>query len=192
MPLTGSGGGDGGAAKMERARQGRINQGMGQIKDLFGGYDDKFFDARKQAYLDYANPQVMDQYRTTKNNLAYTLARNGIMGSSAAVGEQGALDKNLAMQQNNVANAAQGQANQLREQVQNNRSNLTNQLISSGDPSVVAENSAAATANLRAPSTFQPLSNLFSDFAQTYMANQNARSYDPSTPSIWSQLAGKN
>jgi hypothetical protein len=175
---------------IEERRQARIQGGMGQISDIFSQYDDGFFDKRKQDYLSFATPQVMDQYRTTKNNLAYTLARNGLLGSSAGIRENSSLDKNLALQEGNLANTAQGQANNLRGQVQDARNSLTSQLIASSDPATVASGAAAATANLKAPGAFQPLSNLFNDWTSIYTANQNAKAYDPQTANLFSSLGG--
>ena len=154
------------------------------------GYGDDFYKKRADDYLSYATPQVMDQYQTTKNNLAYSLARNGILKSGAAVQRQESLGKELAKNQGTLANAAQGQVNQLRGQVQDTRNNLVNQLVTSADPSLVAQNANASTASLRAPTAFQPLGNLFNDWTNTYTANMNAKAADPSTPSLWRQING--
>jgi hypothetical protein len=187
MPLGGSGG-DGGAAAQEKARQAAIDSGMGRISQLYSKYDDNFYQQRGKDYQAFATPQMMSQFRTTKNNLAYALARNGILNSGAAVKENANLDNTLDQNTSTIANAAQDQENQLRQQVQGSRNNLTQQLIASSDPSSVSINANAATAGLNAPGAFQPLGNMFSDFANTYLANINARAYNPQTASIWSQL----
>lgn len=154
------------------------------------GYGDEYYKKRADDYLAYATPQVMEDYRHTKNNLAYSLARNGALNSSVALQRKDALDKELAKNEGNLAQAAQGQVNQARAQVADTRSNLVNQLVASADPSLIAENANAATAGLRAPTAFQPLGNLFQDWTQTYLANMNAKAYDPSTPSLWKQFSG--
>lgn len=153
------------------------------------GYGEDYYQKRADDYLKTATPQMMDQYRTTKNNLTFALARNGILNSGAAVQRNGALSRELATQRTQLASNAQGQANAARAQVADLRSNLVNQLVASGDPSLVAGQANAATAGLRAPSPVQPLGNLFQDWTNTYLANMNARYYDESTPNLWQKLA---
>jgi hypothetical protein len=187
MPLGGSAG-DGGAAAQEKARQAALDRGMGQIGDIYSKYDDNFYNQRSKDYLAFATPQVMDQYRSTKNNLAYALARNGILNSGAAVADNTNLNKTLTRNVGTLANQAQDQANQLRQQVQNSRNTVTQQLIASSDPATVANSARAETAGLAAPPAYQPIGNMFSDFANTYLANVNARAYNPQAQSIWSQL----
>jgi len=191
MPLGGSSS-DGGAAAQEAARQKNIDTGMGQINDLYSKYDNNFYGTAANNYTSYATPQIMSQYQATKNNLAYSLARNGLLRSGAAVKDNAALGKTLAQNQTNIANQAQDQANTLRNSVQDSRTNLTNQLISSADPSTVSENATAATAGLNAPQAYTPLSNMFQDFSNTYLTNMNARAYNPATASVWSQLGFGN
>lgn len=184
------GGGDGGVAESEAKRKANIDKGMKDIEAKFSGFNDDFYDRRKQDYVAYATPQAMDQYRGTQANLKYALARNGLTRSGAAVEREGSLAKTLTQTQSNIANAAQGEANQLREQVQDQKSNVVNQLIASADPSLAATQAAGATAGLRAPSAFQPIGNMFADWQNAYLANMNARAYDPGVASLWSQLRG--
>lgn len=148
------------------------------------GFGQPQYDAIGKAYLSYATPQMMDQYNQTAHNLAYALARNGILNSGAAVNDNAALAKELSTQQGNLAQAAAGQENQLQTQVQNTRSNLVNQLVASADPSLTSEQAAAATASLRAPTAFAPVGNLFSDWSNTYLANINANAYNPNALNI--------
>lgn len=189
MPLGGASG-DGGVAQQEAQRQRQLNKGMGQINDLFSKYGDDFYNQRATDYTNYATPQMMENYRATKNKLAYALARNGLLNSSAATADDAALNRTLNANTNQIANEAQDQANQLRQQVQNSRNTLTSELIASGSPSTVSENANAATAGLAAPPAFGPLGNMFSDFAGTYLTNMNARAYNPQVPSLWGMFSG--
>lgn len=189
MPLGGSAG-DGGAAAQEAKRQSTLDSGMSQISSVFSKYDPSFYAQRAADYTSYATPQMMQQYNQTKNNLAYALSRNGILNSGAAVADNAALGKTLGQNQTDIANSAQDQVNQLQTNVQGVRTNLTNQLIASGDPSTVSENANIETAGLNAPGAFQPLGNMFNDFTQSYLTNINARAFNPQTQSIWQQLGG--
>ena len=184
----GGDGGDGGAAAQEAQRQANINTGMSQISDIFSKYNDNFYNQRAQDYTNYAMPQLMNQYQQTRNNLTYALARNGQLNSGSAINRGSELNQQLNTNLNTVANTAQGAANTLRGQVSDARTNLTNQLIASSDPSVVAANGAAATAGLTSTPSFNSLGNMFGDWSNAYVANMNARLFNPQTPSLFSQL----
>ncbi len=186
MPM--GGGGDGGLAKTEAARQGRINAGMSAIDNAFSGFNENFFNTRRNDYINYALPQLTKQYQNTRNNLAYSLARNGLTNSGAAVKENQALTDTNAENVATIGNEAQNQANQTRQQVATQKANVTNQLISSGDPSLARESAQQATAGLNAPPSWAPIGNLFSDFTNTYINNQTAKAYSNNQPSIFSQL----
>ncbi len=173
----GGSGSDGGAGAIEKARQQRINAGMSNIDSAFKGYDNNFFNQRAQSYRDFAIPQATRQYEQTRKSLAYSLARNGLENSSAAVNENQALTDTRNQKISDITNEAQNQSNELRGQVATQKSNLVNQLVSSANPSLAREGAVSATAGLNAPSAFQPIGGLFSDFSNMYLANQTARTY---------------
>lgn len=153
---------------------------MQSIDKAFSGFGNVFFNTRKQDYINYALPIAQRQYDTTRKSLAYSLARNGLSNSSAAVNEGQALDDTRNQKVSDIVNEGQNQANQLRTGVSSQKSNVTNQLISSADPSMARESALTATAGLNAPSAFQPIGSLFADFGQTYLNNAQARSYSNS------------
>lgn len=188
--MYGGGASDGGAAKAEKQRQARIQTGMADINKDFAGFDDNYFKGVSQDYLNYATPQMMNQYQQTKNQLAYSLARNGLSNSGAAVSKNAALGTELSRQESNLANAGQSEANTARAKVSDAQTNVTNQLISSGDPSVAREQAATATAGLRTPGAFAPIGNLFADWTQMYEGNQIAQAATPGTPNLWQMLSG--
>lgn len=182
------GGGDGGAGAAAAEQRANLDKGTAQINQVFSKYDQGFYDARGKAYTDWAMPQVTQQYQDTKKGLTYALARNGLLNSGAAVSKDQSLTNQLNQQTNNVANQAQGQMNQLRQDVSNAKSNLTNQLIASNDPTATMANASTYTAGLSATPSFNALGNMFGDWANTYVTNMNARAMNPGTPSIWQQL----
>lgn len=173
----GSSGGDGGASRQEKQRQSRINTGMGDIDKAFSGFDQGFYDQRAQDYTNYANPQVMSDYRNTKNQLAYSLARNGLSRSSADINQNAKLSNTLSQNLSDVANEGQNQANTLRTNVANEKANSVNQLISSAEPSVANESALSSVAGLQATPAFAPVGNLFQNFSNQYLANQTAKAY---------------
>lgn len=184
------GGGDGGAADAERRRQEKIDQGMSDIGNIFSKYDADFYAKRGKAYTDAVMPQVAKQYGDTKNQLAYALARNGTMNSSIATTRGQDLQTEYNKNVTQVANNAQQQQNTLRGQVSDVRSNLVNQLISSGDPSIVMSQGNALTAGLTTTPSFNALGNMFSDWSNTYLQNMNAKAYNPTANTGLTSLFG--
>jgi len=184
----GGGGGDG--SDIEKKRQANLDAGMSQISNIFGRYNDDFYKERGKAYTDFAVPQVQQQFKTTRNNLAYALARNGILSSSTANQRNQDLQSELSKNLTTVGNQAQGEMNKLRSDVSNARSNLTNQLISSGDPSVISGNAAVATQGISSTPSFNSLGDMFGNWTNTYLTNINARAYNPAVPSLRQQLFG--
>lgn len=187
MPLFG-GSKDGGALDMERARQSRINEGVKQLDSDFGGFNEDFYNKAKNRYVSYNEPQLMQQYGNTRNNLTYALARSGLLHSGSANTRNQSLQNELAVQQDRVGNQAQDFSNQIRGRVAEQKGNLVGQLQQSADPSAIQSESAAATSALRAPSVIQPIGNLFDNWSQVYLAGKANSSYNGSQPNIWSQL----
>lgn len=183
-----SSGGDGGAAKNEAARQARITKGQGQLDDMFSQYDDKFYHEKGKAYTQFAEPQMQQQFDATKKNLAFSLARNGILNSSTASERNNSLQTEMAKNQGTIANSAQGVENDLRNKMAQARGDLTQQLVSSGDPSMVMSNASAATAAMRAPTPMQPLGQMFQDWSNTYLSNMNTNASKPATSSLWQMM----
>lgn len=165
---------------LEAERQARIEQGRAAIDKNFEGFDDSFYAQRAKDYEQFAVPQVASQYDNTEKNLVYSLARAGLGGSSVEASKRSALAKENAQQLRNVADAGQAHANELRQTVEGQRSNLYSQLEASADPGA-ATNLALRTAQAyERPTSFAPLGNFFKNFAETYIANNEAREYSPS------------
>lgn len=179
---------DGGTAQAEKQRQAHIATGMSDIDKEFSGFDDNYYDNVGQDFINYATPQMMNQYQRTKSQLAYSLARNGLLDSGAAVQRNQALGQELSRQESNVSNQAQSESNTARAKVSDAKTNVTNQLLSSANPTVAREQAAEATAGLRAPSAFAPIGNLFGDWTNMWLANNAAQTPTPGTPNLWQML----
>lgn len=178
--------GSGYARQQEQERKIRIDEGKAAIDQTFAGFDDKFYDRRAADYEAFAMPQLADQLHTTRNQLAAGLARRGLMKSGAAIRGNESLDRYATQKTQEIADAGQGEANKLRGQVEDQRGNLVNQLIASGDPSVASTGALAAAKSINTGPSFVPLGNLFNDWTEIWSANQNARTYNPSVPPIFS------
>lgn len=182
------GGSDGSeyARKQEQEGKARIDEGKAAIDKTFAGFDDKFYAERAQDYENFAVPQMADQLHTTRNQLAAGLARRGLMKSAAGIRGHESLDKFAQQKTQEIADAGINESNKLRAQVEDNRNMLINQLIASGDPSVASTGALAAAKSIDTSPSFKPLGNMFNDWTEIWSANQNARTYNPSVPPVFS------
>jgi len=168
------------ARKAEEARQARIKLGIQQIKDIFegaNGFDNAFFEKRRKAYLDYAMPQLEDQYADQNKNLIFALARGGNLESSLSAERKAKLlaerDRNII----DVGGQAQNFVNATRQDIENSRNDLVNQLTATGDNELAAANAMRASGNLRIMPGFSPIGQLFNDAAAGIGAYAGGRQY---------------
>lgn len=163
-----SGGGEAAAARAdEQARQERIRQGTQRISSIFDGsegFTPEFFNSRKQAYIDYANPQLEDQYGKTQRELTFALDRAGMLDSSARGQKAGELQQQYDLQKQKVADDALSYETQTKNAVEDARSNLIATLNATGDAQGAANSAITRASALSKPQAFSPLSNLFADF----------------------------
>lgn len=152
---------DGGAAEFAKlASEGKLYGGTKQTQ----GFNDEFFQGRRQAYLDYATPQLEDQYGKAQKELTFALDRSGLLDSSVRGQKAGDLQKLYDTQKQQVADQALTQENEARTAVEDARSNLVATLNATGDAQGAANSAIARAGALSKPGTFNPLSNLFADF----------------------------
>lgn len=158
----------------EQARQERIRQGTQSINNTFDGqFTDQFFDGRRKAYLDYANPQFDRQLEDTRRQLAFSLDRSGLTDSSVRAAKERQLDELIGTRRREIADQALGFANEARNNVESARSDLTRTLASTGDASGAAQSAVTRAQMLTQPQAFSPLSQLFADFTNTLGAQAN-------------------
>lgn len=165
--------------QLQADRQTKLNQGTTAIDKAFAGFTPDFYGQRRQAYEDYATPQLGQQYRDTQQQLGFKLANQGIMHSSAATNLQGSLNQANLLGRQGIANEAMNQTMALQGQVANQKNALTGQLALSLNPTSTALNSANLAAQTAAPSSFQPIGQLFNNWSNTYLANRQAIAYAP-------------
>lgn len=171
-----SGGGDGGAAQAradEQARQDRIRQGTETIDDIFGQFDDNFYTGRRSAYLDYATPQLQDQYTDAQKQLAFALDRAGTTDSSIRAAREAELSKLYDTNLRAVTDEALSYENSARNNVEQSRSNLLTTLQSTADANAAAQQAQNQAASLTQPDTYSPLAQLFTTFTNQ-LGNQAA------------------
>jgi hypothetical protein len=176
----GGGGGDGGAAQAradEMARQARIKEGVGNINTRFNKFDDSFFEGRKQAYRNFATPQVNDAYKQVSDQLAFSLARTGLDQSSEAARQSGVLMRDNALARQQLAEGATTEATKARQAVEDQRNSLISQVNMTSDPELAAQNALRSAGILEQQQAFNPVANLFANTTGLLSAAQNAGYY---------------
>ena len=147
----------------EEARQGRITQGKENIDAAFAGYGDVFFTGVASDYMNYATPQIEDQYTDAMKALRIALDRSGLMQSSERIDRENELKKKLAAQELAAARKGESIANAMRTNLANVKSNLLTQNASLADPTLIASTAAnQIMANTQVPE-YNPLTNLFAN-----------------------------
>jgi hypothetical protein len=129
-------------------------------------FDDKFYNQRKQAYIDNYTPQLQDQFQKARENMAYALSRASLTRSSVATDQVARLNEANLVQANTIGSQAEADVNKLRTNVEDQRANLVSQLQASADPGGTANLALARTQSLRdAPVTYSPLGDVFNGIA---------------------------
>ncbi|MBZ9706062.1 hypothetical protein LB543_04925 [Mesorhizobium sp. ESP7-2] len=140
------------------------NGGLFSNKTTTTGFDDNFYNGRKQAYLDYADPQLESQYGDANKQLTFSLARGGLLDSSVRGDKLGDLQKLYDTQKQAVADKALSYETGARNSVEDARSNLISTLNATGDAEGAAKSALARSSALTQPDAYSPLGQLFTDF----------------------------
>ena len=152
----------------EVARQQRIKDGMASINNVFDnpttGFTPAFYAKQGQAYTDYATPQVQHDYGLAKDQEVYSLARSGLLDSTAGQKTNSELSYTNDKALTDIANQAQNTENAARSNVEQTRGNLVAELNASGDNAAAAAGAVRQAQNLYQPVGFSPLGNAFQGF----------------------------
>lgn len=160
------GGGEAAAArKDEQARQEKIRTGTERVNSIFDGqFNDDYYAKTQKSYLDYAEPQLEDQYAKTQKELTFALTRAGLLDSSARSDKVAELQKEYDLQKQNVADEALSFGTKAKTSVEDARSGLIATLNATGDAEGAANSALTRASVLSQPAAFSPLTSLFSDF----------------------------
>lgn len=153
------------ARAAEQARQGAIRAGTQRVNNIFDGqFNDQFFDGRRQAFIDYARPQVEDQFGDAQEQLTFALARGGNLNSSTRADKSADLQKRFDIANQEIADKGLSHANEARNSVEGARSDLISMLNATGDAEGAANSAISRASTLSQPTGFSPVSQLFGDF----------------------------
>ena len=152
-------------ARKEAERQAKIREGTKAVDTVFGEqFNNKFYNGRQQSYLDYAVPQLRQQFEDARKELTFALDRSGTLDSTIRAQKEAELQKKYDTNLQGVRDQALTYRTQAQSSVEDARTNLIQMLNATGDAEG-AINAAMARSNaLSQQPQFNPLTNLFADF----------------------------
>jgi hypothetical protein len=153
--------------------------------DRVRGFNDKFYDKRRDAYLGYYQPQLDDQFAKAKEQLTFALARAGTLNSTFAADKQGELQNKYATQQASVLSQANADVASAKSRINNEKSALVSQLNATGDADRISNEALARTQQLfQEKPAYNPLGDIFAGVAAgignaygAYQNNQALKNY---------------
>lgn len=182
-----SGGGEAAAARAdELKRQKEIRKGTERVNSIFDRqFNDGYFDNQRDAYVNYATPQLDDQRADANKELIFAMDRGGQLDGSARASLAGELQKKYDLQRQKVQDDALNFRTNAMNSVEDARSGLIATLNATGDAQGAANSALSRAAALSQPAAYSPLTSLFADFTNTLgtqAAAERAYSYGGPAP----------
>lgn len=152
----------------EAARQEKIRQGTLNINSTFDSqFNDDYFNSRRDSFLNYATPQLEDQYKKAQQDLVFALSRTGNLNSSYRADKEAELTKLYDTNRRAVADQGLTYANNARTSVEDARSNLISTLNATADAEGAAKSAINRASALSQPDQYSPLAQLFTTFTNS-------------------------
>ena len=173
MGIYGSGGNSAEELRKEQQqREIKILSAQQEVGQAFQGFNPAFFEQRRKAFLGQALPQLGEEFNQAQRGLATMLANRGLLKSGAAGQLQGSLEAERGKQKMGLVGRATDESNRLRAAVSDQQSQLMSQAIAGLDPSLARSSALQSASNVMATSPVSQVSNMFGDWANVYLANQ--------------------
>ena len=151
-------------------------------------YSEGFDPLYAQARQNYLARQGFNADGTLDRNTAYgqelaarqlgllgSFGGRGLLRSSAFNNANTALQRADTSARSTIASGAEGFVNDFRNDVNNQRTSLVNQLLSSANPNLAAQEAARVSSSITLPTVTAPLSGLLNDWASIYLTSQMAK-----------------
>lgn len=168
----------------EVRRQQNIAEGQNIISQMFGQFDDSFFNNRAQSYTDYAKPQLDSQYQDAMQNLVRSLSRSGNLNSSvrgkAMADMQSQYDKGIL----SITDQGKQYANQSRGSIEQARANLLSQNAQLADPGQVRNIATSQVAGLSTMPAYTPLATLIQALTSSADTGTTTTAKGKTTPGV--------
>lgn len=154
------------ARQEEESRQGRVTRGTANVNRIFDrNFDDSYYSGLADSYMDYANPQLVDQHTDANKQLIFDLARGGNLDSSTRATKAADLQEIYDRGQQQIADKALGMQNDARNSVEDARAALISQVNATGDATGATNAARNRAAALSQPAgAYDTLTNMFADF----------------------------
>jgi hypothetical protein len=137
---------------------------FGPEKKTAGQFTPEYYNNVQQDYVNYATPQLEDQYGKAQKELTFALARGGNLDSSARAQKEGELQQGYDLNKQKVADDALAYKTKAQTSVEDARANLVSMLNATGDAEGAAKSALSRASALSQPAAYSPLSSLFADF----------------------------
>lgn len=128
-----------------------------------GGFNDKFFGDIRDSFVNFARPQVDDQFRKAGEQSTFGLARAGLLDSSVRGDQNAELQKQYDINLQDITDKARGYETEARTNVERTRGDLISMLQATGDATGAANSALARASTLATPPSYSPLGQLFQD-----------------------------
>ena len=154
------------AREREEQRQANIKKGQQSIDTTFSQFDEPFFDERRQAFIDYQQPRVEDQYNNALRQLTFALARSGLNNSSVASTRRANAREKYDFAQQDMRRRADASANDARTAIENARQELSTNNAALADPTAAANAAISRAESLNALPKYEPMLDLFGSLSE--------------------------
>lgn len=179
--------------QQQKLQEKNTNASVNSINSAFSGFTPQFFQGVNQSYQNYAIPQLAQQRQQTQDQLGFKLANQGLTGdNSVAQGLYNKLGQANTNATQQIGQQGLAQAQGLQQQVAQEKSNLIGQAQTATNPQSFSQQAIAQAGAFGAPSQFAPVGQLFGQFANQYLANQNANTFNPATAYLNNQYNNNN
>ena len=162
-------GGDNGAEEAREAEEERQAETIRQqdaINKVFNTYDDDFYTTQRQNYLDYANPQIEEQFTDAMDELRFALARQGISRSSVAADRKKKAQKALDREQTAANLRGKKFSDDIKVKIEQARGTTLDDAGSLADADAAAALATTSAAANAAPPAYEPLYDIFRDITK--------------------------
>lgn len=163
-------------------REARILEGQSAIESAFAQFDQPYFDQYSRSIVDYQRPQIQDQFNDVSGKLTAALAGRGMLESTAGANQLSRLGGAFADESARIENEAANAAQQLRGNVENQRSDLFTLNLASADPQAVSASAIGNATALAAPAPTTAVGRVFDGFLQPVQAYRSAYNYAAPAP----------
>lgn len=145
----------------------------------YEGFGDNFYNGVAKDYINYALPQLSDQYTAARDSIMFGLQNRGLQNSSSQDKAMSDLTITTGRQEQQIADNARAAANELRQSVERARQEAINQLYQTADPAGALQGAVSTASQFKVPQTFTPILNTFSQLANQYAMSQLFNNFTP-------------